>query len=261
MFKKTVILLSLLAASMPGCGYDEDKDTTPPTITYVSPVNGTSCVPTSAVVKATFSEVMSPSFINRTTFIVKKGGARVDGTVSYGGTFATFIPSSSLSTFTGYTATLTTGATGISDSNGNALADSNGNPLTANYVWGFATGSTAATVSFSADIQPIFNTFCTIGCHQSGGTASFLSLMNEVDSKNIVISYAYANLVNKSSTSTTGGISLVKPCDSANSVLYQRISGIGLDPSEQKMPQNSSLLDQDLQNLVKKWIDEGALDN
>lgn len=258
MFKKNVILLVLLTASMHGCGYDEDKDTTPPTITYVSPYNGTSCVPTSAVVKATFSEVM---FINRTTFIVKKGGTRIDGTVNYGGTFATFIPSSSLSTFTGYTATLTTGASGIRDSNGNALADSNGNPLTANYIWGFATGSTAATVSFSDDIQTIFNTFCTIGCHQSGGTASFLSLMNEVDSKNIVRSYAYANLVNQSSIHTTGGVLLVKPCDSVNSVLYQRISGIGLDSSEQTMPQNSSLLDQDLQNLVKKWIDEGALDN
>lgn len=219
----------------------------------MSPHNGTSCVPTSAVVKATFSEVMGPSFINRTTFIVKKGGTRVDGTVSYGGTFATFIPSSSLSTFTGYTAILTTGATGI--------MDSNGNPLTANYIWGFATGSSAATVSFSADIQPIFNTFCTIGCHQSGGTASFLSLMNEVDSNNIVRSYAYANLVNQPSTRTTGSGLLVKPCDSANSILYQRISGIGLDPSEQTMPQNSSLFDQDLQNLVKIWIDEGALDN
>lgn len=246
---------------MHGCGYDEDKDTTPPAITYVSPYNGTSCVPTSAVVKATFSEVMSPSFINRTTFIVKKGGARVDGTVSYGGTFATFIPSSSLSTFTGYTATITTGATGIRDSNGNPLADSNGNPLTANYIWGFATGSTAATVSFSADIQPIFNTSCTIGCHQSGGTASFLSLMNEVDSKNIVRSYAYANLVNQSSTRTTGGTLLVKPCDSVNSVLYQRVSGIGLASGEATMPLGGSLISADNRNLIKAWIDEGALDN
>ncbi len=235
---------------MYGCGYDEAKDVTPPTITYVSPDNGTACVATSAVVKATFSEVMSPSFINLTTFTIRKGGSRIEGSVSYGGTFATFIPTTDLATFSGYTATLTT-----------ETRDSNGNRLASEKVWGFSTSGAAATVSFATDIQPIFNTFCTVGCHQTGGTASFLSLMNEVDSKNIVRSYAYANLVNQSSTRTTGGIKLVKPCDSVNSVLYQRISGIGLDSSEQTMPQNSSLLDQDLQNLIKKWIDEGALDN
>lgn len=242
MFKKTVILLSLLAASMHGCGYDEDKDTTPPTITYVSPYNGTSCVPTSAVVKATFSEVMSPSFINRTTFIVKKGGARVDGTVNYGGTFATFIPTS-LTTFTGYTATLTTG-----------VKDSNGNPLYSDYVWGFTTGGTStSTVSLATDIQPILNTYCVI-CHQAGGQASFLPLTDDV---------SYLNLVNKASTQTGTPPSgtLVVPCDSSGSVLYQRVTGIGLASGEATMPLGGSLISAHNRNLIKAWIDEGALNN
>lgn len=240
MYKKMIFLIPLLLLS--GCG--DGEDTTRPTVISTSPADGASCVATNSVIKATFSEVMGPSFINRTTFTVRKGGNRIAGTVSYGGTFATFLPFPNLSTFSGYTATLTTG-----------VKDSNGNPLAADHAWGFTTGGSAtSTVSLATDIQPIFNTYCTIGCHQSKGTASFLPLTDDV---------AYANLVkfgDVSSTRTTGGGPLVKPCDSSSSVLYKRISGIGLDPGEQKMPPDISL-DQDLRDLIKKWIDEGALDN
>ena len=250
-----MVVFLLLTALAQGCGYDDDDDVIAPTVSYVSPVNGTACVPTSAVIKSTFSEVMNPSFLNSTSFTVKRGGVRINGTVSYGGTSATFIPLPGLSStgnlapFTGYTAALTT-----------EISDSNGNRLATDRVWGFSTSDKPATVSFATDIQPIFTQFCTVGCHQSGGTASFLSLMNEVDSKNIVRSHAYAGIVSQSSTHTTGGGFLIKPCDSGSSVLYQRVSGIGLDPSEQRMPSDFAL-DGDLQNLIRKWIDEGALDN
>lgn len=249
MYKRLVILVCLLMSSY-GCGggagssYGDggNDDTTPPTVTSTSPANNASCVATSSVIKATFSETIGSSFLNRTTFSVKKGGVKIDGSVNYGGTFATFIPTS-LTTFTGYTATLTTG-----------VKDSNGNPLYSDYVWGFTTGGTStSTVSLATDIQPILNTYCVV-CHQAGGQASFLPLTNDV---------SYLNLVNKASTQTGTPPSgtLVVPCDSSGSVLYQRVTGIGLASGEATMPLSSSLISADNRNLIKAWIDEGALDN
>lgn len=242
--KDIFVLVSLLAAVLQGCGGSEnDKDTTPPTVVSTSPSDGATCVATSAVIKATFSETMSSSFLNRTTFEVRRGGTKIDGTVNYGGTFATFQPISSLSTFRGYTGTVTIG-----------VKDSNGNPLSSDYVWGFTTGGTTElTVNFSPQIQQIFTTYC-ITCHQAGGQASFLPLTDGA---------SYSNLVNKASTQTGTPPSgtLVIPCDSSGSVLYQRVTGIGLAPGEVTMPQGASLISTYNRNLIKTWIDEGALDN
>ncbi|MEK7850372.1 MAG: Ig-like domain-containing protein, partial [Deltaproteobacteria bacterium] len=225
-------------AVLQGCGGSEnDKDTTPPTVVSTSPSDGATCVATNTVIKATFSETMSSSFLNRTTFEVRRGGTKLNGTVNYGGTFATFQPISSLSTFRGYTGTVTTG---IKDSNGNALASS--------YSWGFITGSSStSTVSFATNVQPIFNSECTL-CHMSGGQAAFLPLTDGV---------SYYNLVSKASTYTAGS-KLVAPCDSSNSILYKRISGTSAGP---QMPKGVSALSSSDQNLIKTWIDEGALNN
>ena len=243
MRNKGILVLILLTAALCGCGRDKDQDTTPPTVVSTSPAVNATGIAVNSNVKVTFSETMDSSSVNTNTFTVRKSGSNVNGSISYGGTFATFLPMSSLSSFRGYTAMLTTG-----------VKDSNGNPLQANYIWGFITGSsTTSTVSFATHIQPIFNSNCTTACHQAGGTAStFLILTNDV---------AFTNLVNKSSTQTTGGGLIVKPGDSANSVLYQRISGTGLAGGEQTMPQNRSLLTSVDQTFIKTWIDEGALNN
>lgn len=109
--------------------------------------------------------------------------------------------------------------------------------------------SAATAVSFASSIQPIFNSNC-ISCHSSTGSANFLPLTSDA---------AYNNLVNKSATRTGNPASgtLVIPYDSANSVLYQRVSGIGLPAGENTMPPNSSLNTAD-QSLIKTWIDNGA---
>lgn len=236
--KDILVLISLLTAVLCGCGGSEnDKDTTPPTVVSTSPSDGATCVATSTVIKATFSETMSSSFLNSTTFEVRKGGTKIKGSVNYGGTFATFQPISSLLTFRGYTGTVTTG---VKDSNGNALASS--------YFWGFITGSSStSTVSFATDLQPIFNSECTL-CHMSGGQAAFLPLTDGV---------SYGNLVSKASTYTASS-KLVVPCDSSNSILYKRISGTSVGF---QMPKGGSALSSSDQNLIKTWIDEGALNN
>jgi hypothetical protein len=96
-------------------------NTTAPTITLTSPVNGATSVPINQAVSATFSKAMNPLSINTTTFtLTGPSGAAVIGTISYNAaTFvATFTPTTNLAANTIYTADITTGAT-----------DSTGNPL------------------------------------------------------------------------------------------------------------------------------------
>ena len=103
-------------------------------------------------------------------------------------------------------------------------------------------------VSFAAKIQPIFNTHCN-SCHTRTGIASIL----------VLDSGTYTNLVNRPSVAGTG--TLVIPGDSANSVLYERISKNGLLPTQLQMPLGGPFLSADDQNLIKTWIDEGAKNN
>jgi hypothetical protein len=114
-------------------------------------------------------------------------------------------------------------------------------------------GSAATSVSFSQDIQPIFDARCT-GCHATSGTASFLPLTS---------GSAYDNLVGASSTRTgtpPAGV-LVVAGSSSESVLYQRVSGDGLPGGESTMPISGAGLDDAQLALIRTWIDEGAADN
>lgn len=244
MFKRTVFLISILMAVY-GCGGSSgssDQDTTPPTVTSTSPENNATDVAINSNVKVTFSEAMNSQSITDTSFYVRTSGSKINGSISYGGTFATFLPITTLSSFRGYTATVTTG-----------VKDSNGNPLASSHSWGFITeSSTTSTVSFADDIQPIFNSNC-ISCHSSTGSASsVLVLISDV---------SYGNIVSQPSQYTGNPPSgtLVTPGDSSSSVLYQRVSGVGLAAGEETMPLNQSLLSSDSRDLIKTWIDEGAL--
>jgi hypothetical protein len=110
------------------------------------------------------------------------------------------------------------------------------------------------TVSFAGNVQQqIFNPIC-ITCHRVGGLANFLPLTSTV---------SYNNLVNEPATRTGNPPTndLVEPGDSANSVLYQRVSGIGLPSGESLMPLGGAPLSPQLQNFIKTWINEGAINN
>jgi hypothetical protein len=103
--------------------------TPPPTVPAVMPANGALNVPIGQALSATFSEAMTGSTINATSFTVTgPGGVAVVGTVTYNGLMATFTPNTNLSYSTVYTATITTGAQDLA-----------GQPLAANYVWTFTT--------------------------------------------------------------------------------------------------------------------------
>jgi hypothetical protein len=101
------------------------EDTTPPTVSSVSPVADATGVAVGTTVSVTFSEAMSTATITTSSFTLDS----VAGSVSYdSGTYtATFTPSANLAENTTYTATLST-----------AITDVAGNPLAA-YSWSFTT--------------------------------------------------------------------------------------------------------------------------
>lgn len=243
MYKKTIFIIFLSASLLYGCGEGRDQDTTPPTIKSVSPPNNAAGVAVNSEVKVAFSETMDSSSITDTSFYVRTGGININGSIVPFGTFATFKPLTSLQAFKGYTATVTTG---VKDSNGNHLIFT---PSASSYSWGFITGSsTTSTISFTSNIQTIFDNNCT-GCHHSGELLpSFLPLTDDL---------SYSNLVNKASTYTPGG-TLVIPNNYTGSILYKRVSGTSIG---ERMPKGGTSLDPTDIGYIKTWIDEGALDN
>ncbi len=104
-----------------------------PSVTWVMPIPGATDIFMDSVVKVGFSNPMSPTTINSSTFMVSTGGVNVTGTVSYnsGSQTAFFSPNLPLSAFGSYTATLTTG-----------IKDTAGNPLTT-YSWTFVAGGSS----------------------------------------------------------------------------------------------------------------------
>ena len=126
-------------------------DTTPPTVTSTSPVNGATGVSQGATVNATFSEAMDPTTINSATFVLRdSGNTVVPAAIAYTASTHTAVltPTSSLAASTTYTATLTTG-----------LKDLSGNALAANYTWSFTTAAGFRTRSGAiTTTQIIFRT-------------------------------------------------------------------------------------------------------
>jgi hypothetical protein len=109
-------------------------DTTRPIVISTDPANGATNVFLNKIVTATFSEYMTPSSINATTFLLKQGTTTVPGTVTYAGITAVYTPTNNLAAGTTYTGTITTGVT-----------DASGNAMAANYTWSFTTGVAADT--------------------------------------------------------------------------------------------------------------------
>lgn len=94
-----------------------------------------------------------------------------------------------------------------------------------------------AGISFALDIQPIFTASCSgIFCHVTGGIAP-MSLQPDV---------AYANVLIR-----------VVPGNSTSSLLIQRLTGVILP----QMPLAGPPLSTSSLNLIKAWIDNGAINN
>ena len=104
-------------------------DTTPPTVTAISPADGTTNVSNTPSVTATFSEAIDPATIAFT--IADGGGAKIDSTVTYNASTktATLVPKAKLGAGESYTASV-------------KAADVDGNMMTAARTWLFTTSTT-----------------------------------------------------------------------------------------------------------------------
>ena len=112
-------------------------DTTPPTITAISPSSGATFVSRTANVTATFSEAMDASTISTSTVELRSsGGTLVSAVVTYDAANRTMTlnPNPTLSSLTTYTVTIRGGATDP------RVKDAAGNALTNNGTWSFKTG-------------------------------------------------------------------------------------------------------------------------
>ncbi len=103
---------------------------------------------------------------------------------------------------------------------------------------------TLPLVSFSNQIQPIFNSRCT-SCHGGYGGLT------------ITASVSYNNLVNINAQSSCTSLKRVLPYDAANSVLYKKVSGTTCGS---QMPQGGALSTSDI-TLIRDWINQGANNN
>jgi hypothetical protein len=103
---------------------------------------------------------------------------------------------------------------------------------------------TLPLISFSNQIQPIFNGSCT-NCHGSEGGLA------------ITAGVSYNNLVNINARSSCTSLKRVLPNNAVNSVLYRRISGTTCGS---RMPIGGTLSTNDI-TLIRDWINQGANNN
>ena len=130
-------------------------DTTPPTITALSPLDATLGVCLGKVVSATFNEPLDAATVDSTTFTVTSAGVAVAGSVSYDAATqsARFMPTAAagLAPSRAYVATVVGGSAGVKDLAGNALA--------ANRVWNFSTGTQPCAAGVPLGAAASFGSF------------------------------------------------------------------------------------------------------
>ena len=106
-------------------------DTTRPTVSATTPINGATNIPLSTGLTATFTEPVNPSTVTGATFTLRdNANTTLASTVTVNGPTVTLAvgPGTPLQYGTTYTATLTTGITDLS-----------GNALQTNFSWSFTT--------------------------------------------------------------------------------------------------------------------------
>ena len=125
-------------------------DNTPPTVSSVTPVNGTTGVSVNTTASAIFNEAMNAATINSSTIELRNSSnALIAANVSYNATTrtATLTPTSALANSTVYTAKVISGALGVKDVAGNALAS--------DYSWSFTTEAGDITPPTITSVSPL----------------------------------------------------------------------------------------------------------
>ena len=134
-------------------------DTTAPTVSFTSPVNGDTAAPVNQKINAAFSENMDPATITAATFTLKQGDTPVSGEVTATASNATFTPARNLEKGKNYTATLTTGAKDLA-----------GNNLASEYVWNFTAYAAPAVVEVLGTLEESHFSFDSAEISKDGQT-------------------------------------------------------------------------------------------
>jgi hypothetical protein len=136
----------------------------PPTVISVAPPNIATGICPNTLVTATFSEAMTASTINGTTFTLTGPGlTAVAGVITYvaSSDVATFTPNNPLALNTLYTATITTGAEDLA-----------GAPLVADYVWTSTTSPTACQAGVPLGTSCMFGILAATPVVSSSGPSN-----------------------------------------------------------------------------------------
>ncbi len=134
-------------------------DTTPPIVSFTSPVNGDTAAPVKQKVNAAFSENMDPATITAATFTLYQGTTPVSGRVTSSASNATFTPARDFEKGKVYTATITSGARDLA---GNAVAH--------DYVWSFTAYATPKVVGVLATLENSHFDFNSVDINENGKT-------------------------------------------------------------------------------------------
>ena len=128
-------------------------------------------------------------------------------------------------------------------------------------IWSCGSDS-GPPVSFKADVAPLVGTCMGQMCH-TGPTQS----ENCGSGQSGCVTFPYSTLVNVKAMECSDGRLLVKPGDSANSYLIQKLRGVDMCtccrmPLETAIPlkQAPPLTDAQIQTIAD-WIDQGAPNN
>jgi hypothetical protein len=132
-----------------------------------------------------------------------------------------------------------------------AVAGCSSSPSTSSTPPPSSTTPPTSGVSFSKDIQPIFNNNCVI-CHQGSPGPGGLSLASGA---------AYANLVNVKSSESA--LNRVSPGAPQSSYLVNKIMGTQNQAGGNggQMPLGGSPLSPAQISLIQQWITQGAPNN
>ena len=111
-------------------------------------------------------------------------------------------------------------------------------------------------VSFSAQIQPLFNDHC-IRCHVEGGEADLADIPLRLSQ-----GLSYDQLVNQTSVQRVD-LTLVVPGNSAASLLFSKVAVDALPGFDvgDRMPLRGPFLTPAQLDLIADWIDQGAQEN
>ncbi|HOT43540.1 MAG TPA: Ig-like domain-containing protein [Spirochaetota bacterium] len=141
------------------------NDITPPTVMLTSPASGATDIALNAKLSVAFSEPITQTTLNESTFTLTAGGSPVEGTVSNNGIFT---PSNELVPNTQYTATITAGVTDLS-----------GNHLASNYVWSFTTSAAVSYYYVDVDVTEGSHYYYVVTAVDKDGKESTMSPVEE----------------------------------------------------------------------------------